>query len=138
MRSSRAGVAVALADLEDELLRSLKRLGSILLAILVCLRDNLSSHLNETAQEGRARDNSPIVDGIPTGRDVVDQRANVACPTYILELVLLLQYITNGDVVGRCALVIQLHDHAVDRAMSVPVEIFRAQKIGDQHHCLRV
>src|SRR6266566_7622673 len=108
MRGGRAGAAVALVDLEDELLGSLKRESGIFFAILVGLGDNAPPCLNEAAQEGGARDNATVVDGIPTGRHLVDEGADVARSPHIFELVLLLQRVTDGDKVGCSALIVEL------------------------------
>src|SRR2546421_9186645 len=97
-----------LANVEDQLLGFVQcNLG---VALLVGDSGDITSRLDETAQDGGAFNDAPIVFDVAAGGNHIYQRGDVAGAAYGFELILSLQFVTDSNEIGWFVLLIELND----------------------------
>ena len=119
-----------LADVEQLALGPIDRLLD-LGRVLVADPGDLAGGGDQVAQDRLALDDPGVLDGVDGGRGLVRQARQVRSPADRLELVASFERLGDGDDVDRLALVEQLEHRGVDRPVRRPVEVLRAEELGD-------
>ncbi len=91
--------------------------------LFVRQRRDLAGRVDEAAQGGGALDDVSVVLDVDGGGDAVDQRGDVGRAAHLLEDVAALQFVHQGNEVGRLAALVQIQDGAVDPAILLAVEV---------------
>src|SRR5579863_10279172 len=121
-------MSVALTDTEDELFGFFQcKIG---VNFVVSDSSYFAGGVNQPTQDSGTLDDAPIVLDVAAGGNLVDQRCDIAGTTNILQFVAPLQFVADGDEVCRLALLVKLHDHLIDGAVRVAIEIVGSQEIS--------
>ena len=130
LERAEAGVDALLADREQLRLGAVDRLLD-LGRVLVADPGDPPGRPDQVAQDRLALDDPGVLGDVDRGRRLVRQARQVGAAADRLELVAALERLGDRDDVDRLAPLEQVEDRGVDPAVGLPVEVGRAQELGD-------
>jgi hypothetical protein len=89
---------------------------------------------DQVAQDRLAFDDPSVLHGMDRGRRLVAQAGEVRAAADLLELVRSLEHLRHGHDVDRLPALEQIEHRREDQAVRLPVEVVRAEELGDLDH----